>query len=488
MRRLVRLVTTAAIALVTMAHIGSPDAWFEGMAGAFPVTVHIEAPPVIPGIAVINVKAEGADRVTAFVNTFDAEGGTPPPDELRAADDRPGWRRARLWVMNPGSNRVTVDVHSAAAHGSVVVPLAAIAQRRLAFTPGFIAMVIAGALVLVAGMLTFIGAAVRESVLEPGVVPDEARRRRARMAMIRAVAVIVLVLTGTTAWWRAEDRAFQERLYRPLSINTRLEDSSGRTRFVLTIDDSVWLRRNDVEAIRARGELPAMNLIDDHGKVMHLFLASEDGRSIAHLHPITTDSAVFRSLLPPLPAGSYRVFADIVQESGFTQTLTSTLVVPANVIGVDSLSDADDSWASAVDGDSARAVLADGTTLTWLRDSIALRAGEEAGLRFLVERPSGDTSSLEEYLGMPGHAAIIRDDGRVFIHLHPMGTISPAAQRRLSGASVHNVTHQASTQLTDTLRFPYAFPEPGNYRVWVQLKRKGRILTGVFRADVQPRP
>jgi hypothetical protein len=491
MRRLVRLAATAAIGLVTTAHVGSPDAWFEGRAGAYPVTVHIEAPPVIPGIAVINVKVDGAERVTAYVNTFDAEGGTPPPDELVPADDRPGWRRARLWVMNAGSNRVTVDVHGVAGHGSVVVPLAAIAQRRLAFTPGFITMVVAGALILVAGMLTFIGAAVRESVLAPGAVPDEARRRRARISMMRGAAFIVLVLSGTIAWWKAEDRAFRERLYRPLSITTQLDDSSGIARFVLTIDDSTWMRRNDVEAIRARGELPAMNIIDDHGKVMHLFLLSEDGRSMAHLHPLTTDSVVFRSVLPPMPAGTYRVFGDIVQESGFTQTLTSTLVIPATARGSSSLSDHDDSWASSVDADSAAAQLADGTRLTWVRDPATLRAGEEAGLRFLVERPPNDTAGLEPYLGMPGHAAVVRDDGRVFIHLHPMGTISPAAQQRLSGTTLHNAAHGAPSDgrfPQDTLRFPYAFPEPGRYRVWIQVKRKGRILTGVFPADVQPRP
>ena len=32
--------------------------------------------------------------------------------------------------------------------------------------------------------------------------------------------------------------------------------------------------------------------------------------------------------------------------------------------------------------------------------------------------------------------------------------------------------------------FPYAFPRPGHYRLWVQVKRAGRILTGVFDANV----
>jgi hypothetical protein len=32
--------------------------------------------------------------------------------------------------------------------------------------------------------------------------------------------------------------------------------------------------------------------------------------------------------------------------------------------------------------------------------------------------------------------------------------------------------------------FPYEFPEAGRYRVWVQVKSSGQILTGVFDAEV----
>ena len=482
-----RAIGLAAIALITSAHVGSPDAWFEGAAGPYTITVHIEAPPVVPGIAVVNVKADSSvSRVTAFVNTFDAEGGTPPPDELVAAADRPGWRRARLWVMYAGSNRVTVDVYGASGKGSVVVPLAAVAQRRLTVSRTFSLMILVGASVLVWGMLSLVGASVREGVLEPGLVPDDARRRRARFAMARGAVVIALALTGTLVWWRSEDRAFRERMFRPLSVDTRVDTSSGAARLVLAITDSSWLVRDEVDVVRARGELPPTGLVEDHGKLMHLFLVGEDGNAaMAHLHPETQDSVTFTSILPALPAGSYRVFADIVQRSGFTQTLTSSVVV-SRTPTIDALTDEDDSWSSSAAPDSTRVTLDDGTVLTWFRDAARpIRVGEEAGLRFSVERPVGDTSSLQPYLGMPGHAVVVREDGRVFIHLHPMGTISPAAQARLSPVSLDAGGHAMHDVMPDSLHFPYAFPEPGRYTVWVQLKRHGRVLTGTFSVDVR---
>ena len=39
--------------------------------------------------------------------------------------------------------------------------------------------------------------------------------------------------------------------------------------------------------------------------------------------------------------------------------------------------------------------------------------------------------------------------------------------------------------MSGALDFPYEFPKPGRYRIWIQVKPVGRVLTGVFDADVR---
>jgi hypothetical protein len=101
---------------------------------------------------------------------------------------------------------------------------------------------------------------------------------------------------------------------------------------------------------------------------------------------------------------------------------------------------------------------------------------------------------------MAGHAIVARADGNVFVHLHPMGTISWASQQTFSVRTaadtqpgsltrklqaVQGTAHgHVSADSVAVLSFPYAFPKPGNYRVWVQVKRGGRVLTGSFPVTV----
>ena len=86
-------------------------------------------------------------------------------------------------------------------------------------------------------------------------------------------------------------------------------------------------------------------------------------------------------------------------------------------------------------------------------------------------------------MGMPGHAIFIRRDRRVFAHVHPSGS-APMAAMEMAMASTQPHGHHGAT-LPPTVSFPYGFPEPGDYRIFVQVKRSGHVQTGVFDAHVE---
>src|SRR2546430_4287672 len=124
---------------------------------------------------------------------------------------------------------------------------------------------------LVAGALTLIGAAVRESVLEPGAVPDRRRTLHARIAMTIGAVVLALTLLGGGAWWNAVDAAYRTGLYQPLHATATVRPAGGAGGRVLrlAIDDTSWTGPK-------RQWTP---LVPDHGHLMHLFLVREIGRA-----------------------------------------------------------------------------------------------------------------------------------------------------------------------------------------------------------------
>ena len=106
-------------------------------------------------------------------------------------------------------------------------------------------------------------------------------------------------------------------------------------------------------------------------------------------------------------------------------------------------------------------------------------------------------------MGMLSHAAVFRDDGSVFVHLHPAGSINLAAQRRFAeaeGAGAgpapggehpgtargdrHGEQIRGSFRAANTVTFPFVFPEPGAYRIVVQVKTGAAVETAAFDLDV----
>lgn len=503
MNALGRCVALFALVVVCSAHVGSPDAWYDGNAGPYRVSVHVVIPPVVPGVATVYARVfdPAVKSVSVQTNRFDALRVSPPPENASPIQGDPGLYSAPLWVMAGGSNSVTVNVMGAKGTGTAVIPIVVVPTRRLGFDRRLGALLLAVALFLVIGAITIIGAYVREGVLPPGVQPDERRKRKARIAMGVAAGVIALLIFGGMRWWGSEDARFNATIYKPFASSARIVTVQGTSAIDLAITDSAWLHRNDSAWLSSRRVSHWSPLVPDHGKLMHLFLVRQPALdAFAHLHPQTVSGVHFLSSLPPIPPGSYRVYADIVHESGFTQTLTTSVTIPSGEPTSGQSTDPDDAWYVGAASTSGVSTLKDGSTMTLDRGTRPIVAGREAGLRFVVESADGKPEALEPYIGMAGHAVVSADDGTVFVHLHPSGTISIASQMTflmrkpsdsVPGALTGRIAAEesrvmpASGSSDGTVSFPYAFPKSGLYHMWVQVRHAGETLTGAFALNVQ---
>src|SRR5204863_581091 len=189
-----RLGALVGIGLVALAHVGSPDTYFEGAAGPYPVRVVVRNPGVVPGLAQITVRLlapHAVRRVLVLPVYWDPKTAAPPPPDVaaRVPGDATLYSTA-LWLMLGGSYSVQVTVEGEQGSGAVLVPVMAVATQRLVLDRPLGAVLLAFGGLLVVGALTLIGAAVKESVLEPGAVPDRRRTLHARIAMTIGAVVL----------------------------------------------------------------------------------------------------------------------------------------------------------------------------------------------------------------------------------------------------------------------------------------------------------
>jgi hypothetical protein len=210
-----------------------------------------------------------------------------------------------------------------------------------------------------------------------------------------------------------------------------------------------------------------------------------DMKAFWHLHPEQTQPGDFVVNLPILPEGQYKLYADIVHHTGFPETQVATLNLQA-VTG--KALTGDDSGSLDLAPADKVAQLSGGYRMVWLRDDHSsdgrpFKAGQPYWFRFRVEDKDGKPAAdLEPYMGMAAHAVFLSTDGNVFAHVHPAGSISMAALNLAEGpsakkAGMENMDHAApSTEIS----FPYGFPKPGEYRIFVQVKRAGKVETGEF--------
>jgi hypothetical protein len=487
-------------ALPLAAHVGSPNVFFEGKAGPYSLFVTVRVPEVIPGVAEIEVRSESPDVQTIQIVPLRLTGQgskfAPTPDLAARSKDDPQFFTGSLWLMETGALQVRILASGAKGQGELSVPVPSFAQRVLPMQKSLEGLLIVLLLILMVGIVSIVGAGSREGKLDAGEIPGPRNKRRARIVMlVTAVIVIGIVYLGNS-WWGAAAFDYQRGVnhYKPPLAATSLENGN---RLVIGVNDQDSQRNGAVDLTK---------LIPDHGHLMHLFLISSPGMDrMWHLHPDPAKGGTFADDLPTMPAGHYQLFADVVDRRGFPWTLVGEIDLPQ--INGKPLSGDDSSWSgaplAASAADATVAQLSDGGRIVWNRQPGPLKANVAANFKFTVEDKNGKPATdVEPYMGMAGHAEFVRSDMTVFAHVHPAGSVSMAAldlaqaglnggpsemQGEMSPAMVMPApsANECPPSMPAEVSFPYGFPQPGDYRIFVQVNRSGKIQTAVFDAHVQ---
>jgi hypothetical protein len=423
----------------------------------------------------------------------------PTPDVAERSKTDPQFFTGSLWLMEFGSLQVRVDVDGAKGPGELAVPVPAVAQRVLPMQKP-LGVLLFGLMILLASALVSISAAaVREGDVDPGAAAPAAKLRRARVATVIAAVVVGAILFIGGEWWKSDATQFARRVYTPPQLDATVQPNGELILHQKPSRLAAGNPRRPADAINFD------NLILDHGHLMHFFmLRMPEMDSFWHLHPAASGHATFTDDLPPIPPGHYELFADVVLSNGFPVTMIGQVDIPAlpgrPLSGDDSGILA--SPLSQAAKDSTVYSFPDGGRMIWQRGAGSLKANAPLSFQFHVEDKDGNPArDLEPYMGMAAHAEIVRSDASVFAHVHPAGSVSMAAldlaQMQMPGSgqagqpdalsmtnmSMMNMPGTAST-VDPTISFPYGFPKPGIYRIFVQVKRAGRVETAVFGASV----
>ncbi len=470
--------------------------------------VVLRPPLVIPGVAEIEVRTESpvvdSITITAMPLTGEAAKHPPVPDTMQKPTRDAQFYVGHLWIMSAGSWQVRFVANGKYGEGILSIPLPATATITQSMHKGLGTLLAILGTALLIGMVRIVEAASTEAMLIPGQVRSAKDTRRGRVAMaIASLALMVAVISGNH-WWTVDAAEYAGNIYKPLEMASTLEEGNLLD---LKLRDPDWFRPRSMD-----------DFIPDHNHEMHLYAIRWPEMDVLfHLHPEPTGTGEFRLALPSMPAGDYRIYADVVHASGFPETLVSELTIPT-VHGLPLRGDDAEGKALPITSGAAtrkresaagaakqctadrRFTLPDGYTMIWR--TLAPQIPKQSEIfRFELLDPEGKPPrDVALYMGMLGHAAFVKSDGSVFAHVHPDGTMAMAAMTMAnSNASINDQSHpnavdtgtmlgmdmdMVSSGRPNTVSFPYGFPSPGLYRIIVQMKHGDTIETGVFDADV----
>jgi len=182
-----------------------------------------------------------------------------------------------------------------------------------------------------------------------------------------------------------------------------------------------------------------------HEEFMHLVIVRDDLREFAHEHPTLGTDGTFVLRYQFKSAGEYHLFADVAPRNAGSQVLMAKLKVAGKTS------------ARVTFEPRPAAQEIEGLHVELKTHAVAAKRTTEVA--FTVDPAAG----LQPYLGARAHLIAIHRDAVTFVHAHP----------------------DESRPSNGNFVFRGRFPQPGQYRIWIQFKRNDLLVTGEFTLEAK---
>src|SRR5579862_5812037 len=190
------------------AHVGSADVFYENDSGPYHVFVTVRMPKVIPGLAQVEIRSESKDVREVRLNILRLSGFGYKlhaiPDLAQRSPQDPRFFVGSIWIMETYDLQVRIQIDGARGKAELGVPTPAFAQSTLRMQKSLGTLLFGCMIFLAIGIVSVVGASVREAQLQAGQAPTSKGLRRARIAMFGTSALLLIVICLGNAWWKVD--------------------------------------------------------------------------------------------------------------------------------------------------------------------------------------------------------------------------------------------------------------------------------------------
>ncbi len=252
--------------------------------------------------------------------------------------------------------------------------------------------------------------------------------------------------TGTLTFARIETAPADIIAGAPVSLLVHLEDRKGR---------------------------PLQGLTIHHERILHAAIIGRDLSVFAHIHPEDlgpiTDEMLKKAAFPlrfTFPkAGTYLIGLDFALPDGL-YSKTASITVSGQPAMVEP------------EADLARVRNSGAYQATLASSPKNIKAGTVTLLRFFIRKNGKPVKDLEPYLGAPMHLAIVRSDLTYFMHIHGE---APEEEHPREGRKPAESAVRYGPEIDSEI----VFPAPGIFRIFGQVKHRGKVVLLDFMVKVE---